>query len=200
MGRRKSNDGYSMTKNAKIAIIVLAAIFLILISCYFLLTFFFSSFAPPKLVITSNYISTDRDFINGVTIEKLVADSIGPEGYPTKYTTYYTTSCLIKHPAGKPPNPPNRIEFNKPGKYSWTEDTVHIKYIHLGLTRKSLDSTERLWWLNEFGEHSVCPLKFEREQWYFITIKDPKVTGLFFYIDKKGIEHQYFLASGVSPI
>jgi hypothetical protein len=43
-------------------------------------------------------------------------------------------------------------------------------------------------------------MKFDKEQWYFITIGDPQVTGIFFYIDNLGKEHQYFLASGVSPI
>jgi hypothetical protein len=57
-----------------------------------------------------------------------------------------------------------------------------------------------LWWLNKFGNYPVCPLKFEKEKWYFITIGNPQVTGIFFYIDSSGKEHQYYLESGVSPI
>jgi len=46
----------------------------------------------------------------------------------------------------------------------------------------------------------TCPIELEKEQWYFFRLGDPQVTGIFFYIDKIGKEHQYFLASGVSPI
>jgi hypothetical protein len=55
-------------------------------------------------------------------------------------------------------------------------------------------------WLNKFGKHPTCPIVFEQGQWYFITVGDPQVTGIFFYIDSTGKELQYFLASGVSPI
>jgi hypothetical protein len=188
-----------MIKRIKTVVVILTAILLVslggLISCVN-----FSAFAPPKLTMTKDYISTNRDFINGVTIEKIRVDSIGDTGYPIKYTTVYTTSCNIHHPTNRPPEPPSKIEFNKPGKYSWDEDTVNVRYIHSGLSRESLDSTNKLWWLNKFGNYPVCPLKFEKEQWYFITIGDAQVTGIFFYIDKLNKEHQYFLPSGVSPI
>ena len=189
-----------MTKKAKTIIITLSIIFLIVMGGLYLAYYFFSAFAPPKLTITKDYISTNNDFINGVAIEKIHVDSIGNEGYPIEYTIFYTTSCNIQHPTNKPPNPPNKIEFYKPGKYSWNEDTTKVRYIHNGLSRQSLDTTNKLWWLNKFGEHPVCPLKFEQGEWYFITIGDPQVTGIFFYIDSSGKEHQYFLASGVSPI
>lgn len=161
---------------------------------------FFSAFAPPKIEITKEYISTDRSFINGVTIEKIQVDSIGEMGYPIKYTTFYTTSCNIQHPKNKPPDPPSKIDFEKPGKYTWDEDTVSVKHFHKGLSRESESSSDKLWWLNKYGKLPVCPLKFEQEEWYYFTFHDPKVTGIFFFIDKKGKEHQYFLASGVSPI
>jgi hypothetical protein len=189
-----------MTKRAKTITIIFSTITLIVVVGLYFLRTFFSAFAPPKVTVTKDFISTNQDFINGVTIEKIRVDSIGEEGYPLKYTTYYTTSCNIHHPIDKPPTPPSKIEFYKPGKYSWDEDTIKVRYVHGGLLRQSLDTTNKLWWLNKFGNHPVCPIKFEQGQWYFITIGDPQVTGIFFYIDKSGKEHQYFLPSGVSPI
>ena len=192
-----------MKKKAKailvFSLITVSVIILLIVVANFIFNSFFNAFAPPKVTVTKNYISTNRDFINGVTIEKINVDLMG-DNYPIKYTVLYTTSCNIQHPTNKPPNPPSKIEFYKPGKYSWDEDTIKVRYIHNGLSRQSLDTTNKLWWLNKFGDYPVCPIKFEQEQWYFITMGNPQVTGIFFYIDKSGKEHQYFLASGVSPI
>lgn len=189
-----------MTKRKKTIIIISSTIVLIAIGFLFFLRAFVGSFAPPKITISKNFIKTNRSFINGVSIEKLDVDSMGAEGYPLKYTSYYSTSCRIHHPANKPPDPPDKIEFSKPGKYSWDEDTIPVRYVHQGLSRQALDTASQLWWLNKFGKHPVCPISFEKQQWYFITISDPQVTGIFFYIDSSGKEHQYFLPSGVSPI
>ena len=189
-----------MATRVTIIIIALLIFLLLFIGGIYFVYSFFGAFAPPKVTITKAYISTDRDFINGVTIEKIQVDSFGEKGYPVKYTTLYTTSCNILHPTNKPPRPPSKIEFYKPGKYSWDEDTIKVRYIHNGLSRQSLDSTNSLWWLKKFGHHPVCPIELTQEQWYFITVGDPQVTGIFFYIDKDNKEHQYYLESGVSPI
>ncbi|MBZ4191936.1 hypothetical protein [Niabella beijingensis] len=175
-------------------------ILLLIAGALYFLYSFFTAFAPPEVNITKEYISTNRDFINGISIEKLRVDSMGGEGYPVKYTVIYEISCNIHHPKDRPSEPPDKIYFGKPGRYSWDEDTTRIPYIHNGLSRTSLDSTGKLWWLRKFGDHPVCPIKFEPDQWYFITLGNPQVTGIFFYIDKTGKEHQHVLASGVSPI
>jgi hypothetical protein len=190
----------NMTTRKKILIVVSSITIVLICGGLFFLNQFLSAFALPKIEITTEYISTDRDFINGVTIEKIQVDSIGDKGYPVKYTTTYTTSCNIQHPKNKPPDPPSKIEFNKPGKYLWDEDTVKVSHSHRGLSRQSVSTSDKLWWLTKFGKHPVCPLKFKPEQWYYFTFGDPKVTGIFFYIDQEGKEHQYYLASGVSPI
>ena len=188
------------SKSRRFLIAGLSFIALILAGGLFLLYNFLSALGPPDVTITRNQISTNRDFINGVTIEKINVDSIGNQGYPVRYTTVYTTSCNILHPANKPPAPPNKIEFNKPGKYFWDEDTIKVRFINEGLSRKPLDPISKIWWLNKFGKHPVCPIKLYKEQWYFITIGDPQLTGIFFYIDKENQEHQYYIESGVSPI
>jgi hypothetical protein len=112
----------------------------------------------------------------------------------------YWTSCHIDHPQGRPPEPPNKIFFNKSGKYWWTEEDVEMKFIHNGLSRESLNNKERVLWSMGGERFQTCPLKFKREQWYFIRVGDPQVTGIFFFIDSEGKEHQYYLVSGVSPI
>jgi hypothetical protein len=189
-----------MTKRSKIIIIVLSVILIFVIGGVFSLFSFLSALAPPKFTITKDYISTNRSFINGVSIEKIRVDSMGENGLPVKYTTFYTTSCNIHHPKNKPPDPPDKIEFNKQGQYSWDEDTISTQFIHSGLSRDLVGPKKDMWWLDKFGKSPVCPLKFEPGQWYFITIGDPQITGIFFYIDKSGKEHQFVLKSGVSPI
>jgi hypothetical protein len=189
-----------MTKRTKIIITISSALLLLVVGVLLFFYFYLNAFAPPQVTITKDHISANIGFVNGVTIEKILVDSIGVKGYPIKYTTIYTTSCNIKNPINKPQNPLNKIEFNKPGKYSWDEDTVKVRYIHNDLSREPLDSISNLWWLNKFGNNPVCPIKFEKEQWYFIIISDPRVTGIFFYMDKSGKEYEYLLQSGVSPI
>lgn len=189
-----------MNKTTKTSVVIISIIAILVVGGLYFVRFFFSAFTPPKVTVTKDFISTNHDFTNGVTIEKINVDSMGANNYPVKYTVLYSTSCNIQHSTNKPSSPPNKIEFSKPGKYSWDEDTIKIRYILKGLSRQSLDTTNKLWWLNKFGAHPICPIKFEQEQWYFITIDDPRVTGIFFYIDKSGEAHQYFLASGVSPV
>jgi hypothetical protein len=185
---------------AKGLIIALSIILILSAGGLYFLNYFLSAFAPPKVTITTNYISTNSDIINGVTIEKIRVDSIGNKNYPVKYTVTYLTSCNIDHPIGRPPSPPNKIYFKKEGKYWWTEEYVNIPIIHKGLSLKTTDSTNRP--LHSMGEtrFKSCPIEFEKEQWYFITISDPGVLGIFFNIDKNGNENQYYLKSGLSPI
>mgnify|MGYP006433956111 CR=1 FL=1 len=192
--------GVFLIKNRLWKIIFISVIFILIAGGVYFMKSFFSAFAPPKIELTKNYISTNRDFVNGVTIEKILVDSIGSKGYPVKYTTTYSTSCNIKHPKNKPPVPPSIIEFKKPGKYSWDEDTIRVNHIHKNLTRKSKSNSKKLRWLNKFGKYDVCPLKFERNQWYFIMISDPQITGIFLFIDEYRNEKKINVYSGVSPI
>jgi len=187
-------------KSKRNLVIGLSVIALVLAGGLFWLYSFLDALGSPDVPITRNQITTNRDFGNGVTIEKIDVDSIGKEGYPIKYTTFYTTSCNIKYPKNKPPEPPNNIKFYKPGEYFWDEDTTKVRFIHEGLSRRPLDTISKTWWLNKFGESEICSLKFEIGQWYFLTIGDRSVTGIFFYIDDDNKGHQYYLGSGISPI
>ena len=189
-----------MNKTTKIRIVMIAAIMLVIATGLYFLVSFFSGFAPPKLTITKDFIATNQHFVNGVTIEKIEVDSMGDHSYPVKYTVVYSTSCNIHYLEGKHSDSPDKIAFYKPGNYSWVEDTTQVHYIHNGLERESTDTASKLWSLKKFGNHPTCPLKFEKEQWYFITIGHPQVTGVFFRIDSSGKEHKYTLESGISPI
>lgn len=184
----------------KILIIVSSIVVVLIAGGLFLVNHFFTAFAPPKIEITTKYIATNRDFINGLTIERIRVDSVGQNGTPIKYTVYYWTSCHIDHPEGRPPEPPDEIFFDKKGEYWWTEENVDLQYIHNGLRRESLDNKNRTQTSMGDKKFSTCPMQFQKEQWYFIRTNDPAVTGIFFFIDKDGEEHQYCLASGVSPI
>lgn len=189
-----------MAKSKKSKWITRCIILALLIGFICFIYSFLRALAPPEVTITEDCISTNRDFINGVTIEKLQVDSLGSEHYPVKYTVTYMTTCSIDYPKDRPPSPPNKICFAKPGKYWWTEETVNLPFIHEGLSRHSIDTTRNLFWSQGEKLFKTCPLRFEREQWYFITIDDPRVTGIFFYISKAGVAHQYYLESGISPI
>ncbi|RYY53616.1 MAG: hypothetical protein EOO09_17295 [Chitinophagaceae bacterium] len=185
-----------MGKNALIALIIA---FLLLLGggIYFVRTFL-RSFAPPEITITANTITTDDYFVNGVTIEKLVVDSIGAGRYPVRYTVVYKTHCGLVR--GENTKPLDRISFKEAGPYTWSEDTTRTRYENVGMSREPLDSISKTWWLAYYGEHAVCPLKFEVGQWYLALVSDPRITGIYFYMDWQDKVHQFTVHSGVSPI
>ncbi len=189
-----------MTKRTRAILIILSVVLFIGVGGLYFVYRFLKALAPPEVTITEQHISSNSGFINGVTIEKLQADSMGSENYPVSYTVTYMTTCYIEHPKNRPPNPPRKIKFNEVGKYRWVEEQVNIHFIHRGLKRENTDSTQRL--LRSIGrrEFETCPMKIEKEQWYFFKIGDPRTTGIFYFIDKTGKGHQYYLPTGVSPI
>jgi hypothetical protein len=81
-----------MNKTAKTTIIFVSVIALIVIGGLYFLKSFFSAFAPPRVTVTKDFISTDRSFINGLTIERILVDSMGDTNYPIKYTVLYSVS------------------------------------------------------------------------------------------------------------
>jgi len=180
-----------------IKLILLSSLMLVIIvgGIWFVYAYL-SAFAPSKVKITRNEISSNGGFVNGVSIEKIQVDSMGTE-YPLKYTVVYTTSCNMIHASSEQLH---KIRFDQPGDYWWDEDTTKIQYIHEGLSRDPVEPKNEKGWLEKFGRHPVCPMKFEKEQWYFFLVDDRRITGIFFYIDKEDKEHQYNLYSGISPI
>jgi hypothetical protein len=161
---------------------------------------YLNSIAPDSITISENEIVSLRGLINVVTIEKLKVDSIGEEMWPVKYEIVYLTTCGIKQEQDKPPVPLHTIFLNKPGRYAWSEEEVHIPMSHFGLSRSRLDSSEGAIWATETKELEVCPLKFELDHWYFITFLDPQIVGAYVFIDNNNHLQQYTIYSGVSPI
>ena len=189
-----------MKRWKKIGLIVSSVILILILGAGIFIYQFLTSLQPPKIEITENYISTNRNFVNGVTIERISIDSIGGNGLPAKYMVNYRTSCIIAPPNGKPADSPNKIVFQEKGNYWWIQKDADIQYVHKGLWRETVDEKKQLPLGEGLERLPTCPIKFETEQWYFITIGDPQVTGIFFIIDKYGNENQYPVSSGVSPI
>ena len=150
--------------------------------------------------MTREYISTNRTFNNGVTIESITVDSIGANRYPVSYTVTQMTSCNLTAVVDKITVSPSKIYFKVPGDYSWYTENVRIPMIHEGLGRRTSDSTDRLPFAHGKNSSKVCPLQFESDHWYFIQIGDPKLTGIFLYVTKDWYSQLYYIESGVSPI
>jgi hypothetical protein len=189
-----------VTKGTKIVVFILLPIALLIGGGIYFVHYFFSSFAPAEITITKTEISSNRGFINPITIEKLKVDSFGIERRPVKYTIQYFTTCSIKQKDGKPPISLDEIKLNESGRYLWDEEKVNISILHEDGYSKRFDSTQRFLW--SMGERSldICPLKFENDNWYFINFLDPQIIGIYIYIDKKGNLRKYPTYSGVSPI
>jgi hypothetical protein len=189
-----------MTRLKKILIVLTLFVIVLIGGGLFLLYSFLNALSPPEVEINSKFITISSNFSNGFSIEEIAVDSFGQKGIPVKYTVKFRTHCSIDHPIGRPPDPPNKIYYYQEGKYWWTQEHVNITFIHKGLSREPLDTNNNLGWYIGRDRNSTCPLVFNHEQWYFFTFYDRRISGIFFYIDREGKEHQYYLASGISPI
>lgn len=190
-----------MTRSNRNTLIIISAIIVAVVvgGIYFIIRFF-SALAPAEITITNTEISSSRGFINPITIEKLKVDSIGEEQRPVKYVIEYLTTCAIKQEAGKPPESLNKIKLNGPGRYTWSQQVVNIPITHEGTSRSRMDSMEGIIWSLGSQNLDLCPIKFETENWYFITFLDPQIVGAYIFINKKGELRQFMTYTGVSPI
>jgi hypothetical protein len=163
---------------------------------------FFSAFAPADITVTKSEIRSSRSLINPITIEKLKVDSFGNEQRPIKYTIVYLTTCSIKQIDGKPPVGLKIIKLNETGHYGWSEENVNIPIAHYDgfSSRNRLDSIQDIIWSTGHKKMEVCPINFEKENWYFINFLEPGIVGIYIYVDKNGDLNQYTTYSGVSPI
>ena len=190
-----------MTDRARNTLIITSLILLgFICGTIYLAKNFFSSFAPDKISITKNEITSSLGFINPITIEKLKVDSIGKEQRPVKYVIEYLTTCSIKQVARRPPVPLKQINLTESGRYSWSEENVNIPITHTELSRTRMDSVKGIIWSEGRQMLDVCPIKFESGNWYFVTFLDPQIVGIYIYVDDKGGLRQYMTYSGVSPI
>lgn len=193
-----------MSKTARnILVVILLLIAGVIAGGMYLSEKFFSAFAPDKITITETEILSSNGFINPITIEKIKVDSFDEEQTPVKYTIDHVATCDVKQEPGKPPVALKKIKLNEPGRYTWTEQSVNIPIIHKGhqgRLRERLDSVQTIIWSMGKEKSDICPMKFERDQWYFITFHDPQIVGAFVFIDNKGNLRQHMKYTGVSPI
>ena len=189
-----------MRRKSVIATVTITMSILLVIVPIFLLYTYLTSLAPPKIKISRYNVYSDQPLNDGLTIEKLEVDSIGLEGYPVRYTTVYSASCTFLKESGESIRSPNGIEFYKAGNCEWMQDSIKRVYNHFGLQRELRSSGRKLRWLDDYGKSKVCPLEFVANQWYFLVIDDPRVTGVYFIIDGGGKVRQFYVASGVSPV
>ena len=107
---------------------------------------------------------------------------------------------MIRQKDGESPVALKEIKLDEPGRYSWTEENVHISIFHANKPSKRIDSTNRL--ILSMGHQilDTCPLTFENGNWYFINFQDPVFIGVYVYVDKTGVLQQYPVYSGTLPI
>ena len=108
----------------KIGLFISSKIIVLVLGAVFLSYQFLTSLQAPKIQITENYISTNQNFTNAVTLEKISVDSIGRNGLPVKYTVNYWTRCYIDLTKGRATEPPDKIVFSEKGDYWWIEEEV----------------------------------------------------------------------------
>ena len=189
-----------MTKRTKTIIFILViSIFLLAFGVYYLGNFILKAYSPPEIIVTKNEIISSGGFMDPITIEKLKVDSFGKGERPAKYTIEYITTCSIKQKDGEPPVALREVKLNEPGRYSWSEENVYISIVHPEGISKRIDSAQRLILSMGHQNFSICPLKFEKENWYFINFQDPIFIGVYIYVDKTGTIHQHAAYSRILP-
>ena len=191
-----------MARKRSTILLTLLLIGLLVFGILYFVRSFFASFAPAEIEITKTEISSPEGFVNPVTIEKLRVDSLGKDHRPVKYSVEYLTTCSIKQEDGKSPVPLNTIKFDEAGRYSWSEEKIHIPIVHNDgySLRRRMDSIQSIIWSVGSKRLDICPLRFEKKSWYFLNFLNPQVVGIYVYIDSGGTLKQYPAYSGVSPI
>jgi hypothetical protein len=186
-------------KKIGILIIAVAAISLIAFGVYHFGDRLFNRYSPPAITVDKTKISSLGGFSDPIIIEKLKIDSLGKEKRPVNYVIEYIATCIIKQQVAEKFVALNEISLTQPGRYTWTGDTADIVIFHSDGQRKRIDSTLRSTDGAAHQEFNICPLKLENDNWYFINFRDPVVIGVYVYIDKTGVVHQYEAFSGNLP-
>ncbi len=189
-----------MTKNNRNIILLLSFFVVIASAILYFGYLFLSALKPIKVTITEDKISSSKALVNPIIIERIKVDSFGNEGFPARYRIEYLTMCSLKKIREKPPVGLKTISLNEPGRYTWSEEIVNIPMTHENINRTRKDSIEGIIWPKENSELAICPIKFERNNWYFINFLEPTIIGIYINVDKNGILHQFDVYNRVSPI
>jgi len=186
-------------KKIGITVIICITLVLIVFGLYNLGNRLFNRYSPPTITVSKTGISSSGGFINPVTIEKLRVDSLGKEERPTKYIIEYITTCFIERAGGENAVALNEIKFNEPGRYHWSDDNTNILVVHPDGASKRTKSIQRPVLMSGHAEFDICPLKFKNDNWYFIDFRDRVFIGVYVYVDKTGLIHQYNAYGNVLP-
>jgi hypothetical protein len=176
--------------------ILVPSIIMLVVGVFYFSNFLSRAYSPPNVVVTKNEIISSGGFMDPVSIEKLKVDAVGESKRPTKYTIEYIATCHIKQKDGELPVALDEIILNVPGRYSWSEENVHISIVHPEGVSKRIDTVRRSILSMGHQNFSICPIKFEKGNWYFINFGDPIFIGVYVYIDQAGTLYQYAAYSG----
>jgi len=188
-----------MTKGTRNVIAISLAFLLFLaLGGYYLGNIFGRAYTPPDINVSLNEISSSGGFMDPITIEKLKVDSIGKEQRPVKYVIEYVATCTINQKQGEPPVALDQVEFNEAGRYSWSEEKVNISIFHSDGFTNRIGSPQRAISSGDNQKYPICPLKFEKGNWYFINFHDPVFIGVYVFIDNAGLFKRVDTYSGES--
>ncbi|HMU68468.1 MAG TPA: hypothetical protein PK511_08460 [Chitinophagales bacterium] len=169
-------------------------------------------FRPCNVEINERYIKASCGLTNGAYFEELLVDSMLEEGIPAKYRILSQFECSYQSDDEIRKEWPNKLYFKKTNDhYVWRADT--LDQIRLAaetgygrdlfkvdtLTGDTIAVNMGYFVFNE-ASYTSCPVPFKPKTWYFLSIMQPDLLGVYLYVDEHKHFHVYEQESGVSPI
>ncbi|MCF8298698.1 MAG: hypothetical protein K9J13_14210 [Saprospiraceae bacterium] len=197
-----------MKKRRYILLTLVAMLFLS--SCGYIGVYIIAKSATCEIKVNENVIKGSCELINGVFIEKLDVIEKDTNGIPLKYYVTQRFECYNPGVDGVQKYWPDKIYFNKKnGHYKWGADTVKILFHRHGRNRDVViqDSISggiktRMYgyFISGSNKYEICPIKFRKDCWYYLTTYDPRISSIYIYVDNKMKFRVYKFDSGVCPI
>lgn len=162
--------------------------------------------ATCDVKINKNGVNGSCELINGVFFEKLTVSKYDSTGLPLEYTVTERFDCYNPGIEGVQTFWPKKIYFyKKNGHYLWSADTVSVQYKVDGQSWELVSATSKPRNYNEHfifssTKYETCPIRLQKDTWYYVKISDPRLRRVYLHIDKKGNYKVYKTNSGVSPI
>jgi hypothetical protein len=162
--------------------------------------------ATCDVKINKNGVNGSCELINGVFFEKLTVSKYDTTGLPLEYSVTERFACYNPGMGGVQTYWPKKIDFKKTnGHYLWSADTVSVQYKVVGQSRELVLATSKPRNYNEHfifssTKYETCPIRFQKDTWYYVKIPDQRLRNVYLHIDKKGNYKVYKTNSGVSPI
>ncbi len=190
---------------------VVIAVTLLVVGCQLFITRMITSIGSCGVYVTEDCIESDCRLGNGAYFEKLADVHLDSVGLPDRYTVIQQIECFNSgFLTGERYDPPTKIYFHKKnGQFKWRFNDAHISFEGHGRERSALefDSTANKFRAKDVslmaagkGDVDLLPVNFERDTWYYINIYDPRVSGIYLYVDTRMNFKVFTIDSGVSPI